>query len=120
MISRSDGETYHLLLADRPLPYPLERSAGPTRNVTVFFWYMHVRQAMRTNSTVVIVPGTRINHPTLFRRIEMVADLLAEELCERERLAEVYELFEESEARRPTPEYARLGNYAAPGEAHWI
>jgi hypothetical protein len=120
MISRSDGESFHLLLADRPLPYPLERAAGPAKKISVCFWYAHVRQAMCTNSTIVILPGTRMNHPSVFRRIEMVADLLAEELCERERLAEVYELFDQSEERWPAPEYARLANLPASSEAHWI
>lgn len=28
MISRSDGQTFHLLLADRPLPYPSGKLRG--------------------------------------------------------------------------------------------
>jgi hypothetical protein len=40
MISRSDGKTFHLLLADRPLPYPAERGEHPTQTVSVCFWYV--------------------------------------------------------------------------------
>lgn len=96
MISRSDGETYHLLLADRPLPYPNERSSGPTRKVSVCFWYSLGDRSNTTLSTVVILSGSRTNHPAVFRRIEMVADLLAEELTRYGSLAGFYELFDES------------------------
>jgi len=96
MISRSDGETFHLLLADRPLPYPIERAAGSTHQVSVCFWYSHIRQLKSTFSTVVILSESRTNHPAVFRRIEMVADLLAEELARHGRLADFYELFEDS------------------------
>jgi hypothetical protein len=97
MISRSDGENFHLLLADRPLPYPIERTAGSTGQISVCFWYSHVRQPKHTFSTVVVLPESRAVHPAVFRRIEMVADLLAEELARTGSLADFYELFEESE-----------------------
>lgn len=96
MISRSDGETFHLLLADRPLPYPAEVTAGASRQISVCFWYSHVRQAQETLSTVVILSDSRTNHPAVFRRIEKVADLLAEELAREGHLAGCYELFENS------------------------
>jgi len=95
MISRSDGETFHLLLADRPLPYPLERAAGPTRKLSLCFWYTHVRQPKQTFTTIVVLAGSRSNHSILFRKIELVADLLTAELAIHEKLAEVYELFED-------------------------
>jgi hypothetical protein len=38
MISRSDGETFHLLLADRPVPYADEASSlGTARQISVCF-----------------------------------------------------------------------------------
>lgn len=95
MISRSDGETFHLLLADRPAPYPPERDSGPTRKFSVRFWYSHIRQPQVTCSTLVILLGARSNHPVFFRKLETVADLLAEELAGGGQLAEVYELFED-------------------------
>ena len=95
MISRSDGETFHLLLADRPLPYPLECDSGPTRKISVCFWYAHIRSPKSTFSTIVILVGTHTNHPSLFRKIELAADLLAEQLAREGHLAGVYELFED-------------------------
>lgn len=96
MISRSDGETFHLLLADRPLPYPLEYDAGPTHRVSVCFWYAHTGQPKSTFSTIVILEGSHTKHPSLFRKIELAADLLAEELAREGQLAGVYELFEDT------------------------
>jgi hypothetical protein len=95
MVSRSDGETYHLLLADRLLPYPNERAAGPTRKVSVCFWYSLGGKSNATFSTIVILSGSCTNHPAVYRRIEMVADLLAVELARFGKLAEFYELFDE-------------------------
>jgi hypothetical protein len=97
MISRSDGETFHLLLADRPLPYPIERTAGSASQISVCFWYAHVARPKHTFSTVVVFPESRTVHPAVFRRIETVADLLAEALARNGSLADFYELFEESE-----------------------
>jgi hypothetical protein len=98
MISRSDGETFHLFLADRPLPYPLECASGPTHKLSVCFWYSHIRQPKSTFSTIVLLAGSRTNHPSVFRKIEMIADLLTERLACDGRLADVYELFERPDA----------------------
>src|SRR6476661_5441514 len=43
LISRSDGETFHLVLGDRPIAYPAEKSAGKTNMVTAGFWYVKER-----------------------------------------------------------------------------
>ena len=94
MISRSDGQSFHLLLADRPLPYPLARSAGPSKKISISFWYTPPNDFARTLSTIVILASYPRNNSSLFRKIETVADLLAEELLLRGRLTEVYELFE--------------------------
>jgi hypothetical protein len=39
MISRPDGQLFHLLLADQPMPYPAETESGPTTQISVCFWY---------------------------------------------------------------------------------
>jgi len=96
MISRSDRKTFHLLLADKPLPYPNERAAGPTRKISVCFWYSHLCQPKSTFSTILILAGSGTSDPAVFRRIETVADLLAEELAREGHLAGVYELFEDA------------------------
>ena len=98
MISRSDGKSFHLLLADRPLPYPAERDSRSAGKISVCFWYSHDRHAAATFSTIVILPDTRTHHPAVFRKIEDAADLLAEELAESGELAEFYE-FHEKPAR---------------------
>ena len=91
MISRSDGSSFHLLLADRPLPYPNERSAGPTRKISVCFWYSHVSTSKVTNSTIVTLHPAQTNCPGVCRAIETVADLLAESLVRRRSLREFYD-----------------------------
>jgi hypothetical protein len=91
MISRSDGSSFHIVLADRPLPYPNERSAGPTLRVSAFFWYSHVSRPRETGSTIVTLRSTETNRPGVFRAIETIADRLAEALARHGRLKEFYE-----------------------------
>ena len=98
MISRSDGETFHLFLADRPLPYPLERNASPSNKISVCFWYTHVRRPNRTFSSIVILEGCQTNSPSIFRKIELIADLLANTLTREGRLVDVYEFLENETA----------------------
>ncbi len=93
MISRSDGERFHLVLADRPLPYPNERSAGPTRQISVCFWYSHVDEPSVTYSVIVILKGSDTNCPAIFRMIETIADLLAAELARYGHVDDFYEFF---------------------------
>jgi hypothetical protein len=66
MISRSDGCSFHWLLADRPLRYPNECSSL-TRTI-------------------------RNTRPAVFRLIETVADLLAQNLAQRGKLGQFYDL----------------------------
>jgi len=82
------GSPYHLLLADRPLPYPIERTSGPTGKVAVCFWCSHVSHPTSTFSTIVVLREARTNYPAVFWRIENIADLLAEELAACGTLAE--------------------------------
>jgi hypothetical protein len=69
MISRSDGETFHLVLADRPLPYPIERSAGPTRRISVCLCYCHIGRSTETYCSIVILRASQTNRPSIFRMI---------------------------------------------------
>jgi hypothetical protein len=91
MISRSDGSSFHLLLADRPIPYPNEREAGPARKISVCFWYAHISKPRMTNSTIVTLRSDGTKPPGVFRAIEAVADLLAEMLARRGHLREFYD-----------------------------
>jgi len=92
MISRSDGRNFHLLLADRPLPYPMERAGGPTGTISVCFWYVYGAEKRETKSTVVLFEGTLGLKSTLFRQIESIADMLADELLFRQGLGVLYNL----------------------------
>lgn len=98
MISRSGGESFHLLLADRPLPYPIEKASSPPKKISICFCYAHVRQPNRTLSCIVtcivIVPGPRTNHPALVRQIELIVDLLTERPAGEGQLDERYEFIE--------------------------
>jgi hypothetical protein len=92
MISRSDGDTFHLLLADRPLAYPQERKSKAPDGVSVCFWYSHVATGLDTHTTVVILPEMHLNQPVIFRVIDSIADLLANKLLHTNRLASLYQL----------------------------
>ena len=81
MISRSDGISFDLLLADRPLPYPNERSV-PTHKISACFWYSHVSEPKLTNATT---------QQAVFRVIETVAELLAQNLAQRGKLGQFYD-----------------------------
>ncbi len=90
MISRSDGDTFHLLLADRPLDYPQERQSPASDSVSVCFWYSHVDTGSTTHAVVVILPETRLDQPVIFRVIDSVADLLADKLLHTRHLDSFY------------------------------
>lgn len=92
MISRSDGRNFHLLLADRPLPYPVELGAGPTQTISVCFWYAYGEDQAETRSAVVLFESCADPKENLYRQIEFVADLLADELLHRRELATFYNL----------------------------
>jgi hypothetical protein len=92
MISRSDGRNFHLLLADHPLPFPPERSGGPTRMTSVCFWYVYGAEKGATKSTVVVFECRAGHEGKIFRQIEFIANILADELLRRRDLAVFYNL----------------------------
>jgi hypothetical protein len=98
MISRSDGKTFHLLLADRPVPYPAERKSGPSKLVSICFWYSHVATGSPNSTSVVILPELRRHRGLFFRSVEIVADLLTGSLLRFSRLSEIYD-FQDGELR---------------------
>jgi hypothetical protein len=90
MISRSDGSTFHLFLADQPLPYPVEMDSEATELVSVCFWYSHVKNGSETLTSVVILPDSEWEYGSFFRTIEYAADLLTEKLQDSSKLATLY------------------------------
>jgi hypothetical protein len=92
MISRSDGRNFHLLLADRPLAYPMERDKDPKPMTSVCFWYVYGAEGGATKSTVVLFECGAGSREKIFRQIEFIADVLADELLRRRELAVFYNL----------------------------
>lgn len=92
MISRSNGRNFHLLLADRPLAYPAELGADPTRTVSVCFWYAYGEEKSATKSAVVLFESYASPKEKIYRQIEFIADVLADELLRRGQLATFYNL----------------------------
>ncbi len=90
MISRSDGQNYHLLLADQPMPYPAERQAPSTKQVSICFWYSHIDKGSTTLTSVVLLKSDHSEFGSFFRKVEHVADLLAERLLHHSELATMY------------------------------
>jgi len=84
MISRSDGDTFHLVLADRPRPYPAERSVRNTFYLSLCFSYEH-ELFDGTRASIVLIEARKCG-PSLYRQIEEIADSLAAELQNRELL----------------------------------
>ena len=81
MISRSDGETYHLLLADRPRAYPAELSFR-TSALSLCFMYEHLATGNTTQVALVIRFGGTDCPRLTYRQIADVADRLAGTLME--------------------------------------
>lgn len=97
MISRSDGESFHLVLGDRPISFPAEKSSGRTGMMTAGFWYVKERNkeseelTANTETVVVILRKPPAAGAPLMKHLEKLADQLAEELVKPEELATLYE-----------------------------
>jgi len=90
MISRSDGKSFHIVLADRPLPYPAERQSARTSNLSLYFWYCSGDRKDAVRSSLVLVPAEMSREGKIYPEIEYVADLLSEKLLQRRELAVLY------------------------------
>lgn len=90
-ISRSDGENFHLVLGDRPLEYPAERSSGKSEMKSVGFWYLHEANGGSTETVVVILRRPPTGEVSLLRHLELVADKLFDKLHKSSRLPCLYE-----------------------------
>jgi hypothetical protein len=89
-ISRSDGESYHLFLNDRPSRYPMERKSQNQGKIFVGFSYIHDNGRDEISTTGVIFnPGRQIY---LNLQIRDVADALSSELRRSFHLETLYDL----------------------------
>lgn len=78
MISRSDGNSFHLYLADAPRPFPAERSFRATPSLTLCFLYQ-LEGGRRTAGTVLVfLDSLGRSKQNIYRRIEDIADLLSD------------------------------------------
>jgi hypothetical protein len=103
IISRSDGESFHLVLGDKPISFPAEKSSGRTATMTAGFWYVSEPKARSlwagesagtnglTQTVVVILRTPPKRGPALMRHLELLADTLAEKITQLGRLATFYE-----------------------------
>lgn len=90
MIARSDGDLFHLLLADRPRPYPAEKGLESNGQVSLGFHYSHKSSGNQVCVSIVILPN---NKPySMYRTIECIADCLAEQLSQQGSLCPMYEI----------------------------
>jgi hypothetical protein len=113
MISRSDGESFHLVLGDRPISFPAEKSSGRTGMMTAGFWYVTEQKTdswgagessrpTGTTETVVVILRKPPRHGVeLTRHLETVADRLADKLAKPEELATLYEFYGDQLHRVP-------------------
>jgi hypothetical protein len=90
LISRSDGESYHLFLNDRPIRYPIERGQNKGK-ILISFSYTHDRGRDEDTTTGVIFRlGEQRNLLNL--QIKDVTDALSSELSCSCRLESLYDL----------------------------
>jgi hypothetical protein len=91
VISRSDGLRFHLVLGDRPIEYPQERSGGRSDMKSVGFWYLHEENGDSTETVVVILRRPPSGGVRLLRQLEVVADELFDKLSKSSRLPNIFE-----------------------------
>jgi hypothetical protein len=113
MISRSDGESFHLVLGDRPISFPAEKSSGRTATMTAGFWYVSEPKPRSqvagestgtngfTETVVVILRKPPKGEVPLMRHLELLADTLAERITQVGRLYTFYEFDGKQLLRNP-------------------
>jgi hypothetical protein len=105
VISRSDGESFHIVLGDKPISFPAEESSGRTATMTAGFWYVSERRAESpgtggfTETVVVMLRKPPKSGTPLMRHLELLADTLAEKINLEGRLSTYYE-FDGRQLRR--------------------
>jgi hypothetical protein len=102
VISRSDGKTFHLVLGDRPISYPAEKSSGKTDKVTAGFWYVKEKVEKSNkdgekgedevfSGTVVVMLRKPPGGLGLLQELEIVADKLVEKINKDKFIETLYE-----------------------------
>ncbi len=91
VITRSDGETFHLILGDRPISFPDAKPARRIALMTAGFWYVHESLGQFTRTVVVMLRRPPRGGVALQRHLEIVADRLADKLSTPEDFESVYD-----------------------------
>jgi hypothetical protein len=94
IISRSDGESHHLVLGDRTISFAAEKSSVKSGRMIAGFWYVKDENdevAQVTETVAVILRNPPKRGVLLMRHVETVADRLAEKLGKTDALATLYE-----------------------------
>ena len=94
VVSRSDGESFHLILNDRPMPYPAEKSSGKTEMMSAGFWYIAEGEDTNialTKTAVVILQKVPKDSLAVLRQLEAIADRLADNIVKWGHLEALYE-----------------------------
>jgi hypothetical protein len=105
VISRSDGESFHLVSGDTPISFPADKSSGKPAMMTAGFWYVSESRPGSPGTggfteTVVVVLRNPPKSGTLLRHhLELLADTLAEKIRLEGQLSTFYE-FDGSQLRR--------------------
>jgi hypothetical protein len=90
-IVRSDGRSFRLIAAARPVSYPTANPLVEAQMFSIGFWYDRKLIGPFAESVVVILRRPPREPINVMRQVEMVADRLAERLAKNTRLAATYE-----------------------------
>lgn len=90
-IVRTDGRSFRLISAERPVCYPAEKPTGRPGISSIGFWYSHKPNGQLTQSVVVILRHPPKQLTDIKRQVEIIADRLAEQLAKDSRLSATYE-----------------------------
>lgn len=94
IISRSDGDSYHLVLSERTISFPAERSSVKSGRLIAVFWCVkdeNDEAAQVTETVAVILRNPPKRGVALRCHVETVADRLAEKFGKTDALATLYE-----------------------------
>ncbi len=89
LVSRSDGETFHLYLQNGPLPQ-LAAGGAPTGNMLAYFRYASDANRSNRDTVALLLSAADKTPPAVLRELEAAADVLAARLAASASLAYAY------------------------------
>lgn len=88
---RSDGRSFRLLVAARPVSYPTANPSVDTQMFSIGFWYDRKLDGPLTETFVVILRQLSGHVMDVARQVKIVADKLAERLAKNCSISATYE-----------------------------